>query len=64
MVLTKSEDIHILAFHQGLHCLQLPRTVVHINLESLPCDPLICTMNHPRLIVSNQMEEFSTIQRV
>ena len=35
-----------------------------LNLEILTCDPLKCTMNHPRLIVSIQMEEFISIQRV
>ena len=33
-------------------------------LEIPTCDPLICTMNHPRLTVSNQMGEFISIQRV
>ena len=39
---------------------------LHFNLESLTCHPLICTMNHlhHRLIASNQMEKFISIQRV
>ena len=36
-------------------------TEVHLSWEILTCDPLICTMNHPRLIVSNQIEEFISI---
>ena len=35
-----------------------------MNFEILTCDPLICTMNHHRLISSNQMEELISIQRV
>ena len=38
--------------------------VKYLNLENLACDPLICTMNQSMLIVSNQMEEFISIQRV
>ena len=36
----------------------------HINLDILPSSPLISTMNHPRLFVSNHMEEFISLQRV
>ena len=57
-----------LAFHKGLHCLLRENksigTEVHPSLETLICDPLICTMNHPRLTVSNKREEFISIQRV
>ena len=35
-----------------------------VNMEIFTCDPLICTMNHPRLIVSNQMEDVISLQRV
>ena len=53
---------------QGLHCLlsskQSSVTEVDLNLKILTCDPLIITMNHPRLSVSNQMEEFISIQSV
>ena len=34
----------------------------HLNLEALTYDPLICTMNYPRLVVPNQMDEFTSIQ--
>ena len=37
---------------------------VHLNFEILTCDPFMCTMYHPRLNVSSQMEEFISIQRV
>ena len=33
-------------------------------LEILNCEPLICTMNHPKLIESNQMKEPISIQRI
>ena len=36
----------------------------HLCLEYITCDPLICTVNHPRVIVSNQMEGFNRIQKV
>ena len=39
-------------------------TEVHLLLEISSCDPLIWTMNHPRLIISNQVEEFISIQRL
>ena len=42
----------------------LNNSKLHLNLEILTCDPLICTMRSPRFIVSNQMEEFISIQRV
>ena len=37
---------------------------VHLNLGVLTGDPYIRTMDHPRIIVPNQMEEFITMQRV
>ena len=36
-------------------------TEVVLNLEILTCDPLICTMNHARLIVHVLMEESISI---
>ena len=39
-------------------------TEVHLNLKILTNDPLIGTMNHPVLKISNQMEEFISIQKV
>ena len=33
------------------------------NMEILTCDPLICTMNHPKFTVSNQMEESKNIKK-
>ena len=48
------------AFHHGLHCF----AKIYLNLEILTCDPLICTKNHRRLIVSYQMEEFISIHGV
>ena len=64
--LANSEDpdemLHYAAFHQGLHCLlkykHSSEIEVYLNLGILISDPLICTITHPRLIVSNQMEEF------
>ena len=56
------------AFHLGLHCFlrykQSPGTKEQLNLTITTCHHLICTMNHPRLIVSNYMEELFNIQRV
>ena len=35
------------------------------NLSNIiTCDTLICTVNHPRLTVSNWMEEFASVQSV
>ena len=70
--LANSEDPdemqQIAAFNLGLHCLVSWKwsfeTEVHLNLKSLTCDPLICTMNHPSLIVSSYMEEFISLQKV
>ena len=38
--------------------------LVNLNLETVTCDPLMCTMSHTRIIVSNKMEEFISIQGV
>ena len=40
------------------------KPIFRLNLEILTCEPLKSTMNHPRLIVSIQMEEFISVQRV
>ena len=32
-------------------------TEIHLNLEVLTYHPLICTINHLKFIVSNQMEQ-------
>ena len=32
-------------------------------MEILTCDPLICSMNPPRLVVSIKMEEFIRLQK-
>ena len=37
---------------------------LRVNLDNLACHPLVYTMNHPRIIVSNLMEEFISMQRV
>ena len=51
--------------HTHLLFLNIPKgTEVHLILEIRTCNPLICSMNHPRLAMSNQMEEFTSIQRV
>ena len=39
------------AFHQGLNCM------LTFYLEIITCDPSIYTMDHPKFIVSNQVEE-------
>ena len=53
------------AFHKSLqNSKQSLGTEVHLNLKSLTCDSLICTMDHPRLTVSNQWEEFISIRRI
>ena len=40
---------------------QTTGTEVHLNLEEiLPCDPLICTMYHLKIIVSNQARGYKT----
>ena len=30
----------------------------HLNLDFLISDPLVSIMNHPRIIISNHLEEF------
>ena len=32
------------------------KTEVHLNLNILTCDPLICEMNHPGLLYPNRMK--------
>ena len=44
---------------KNLHVLKTP-----YSLEILTCEPLICTVRHPKLILSNQMEEFISIKWV
>ena len=50
--------------HKGLHCLrrekQFSRTEVpvYFDLEIIDRNPWLCTINHSRLIVVNQMEGF------
>ena len=56
----KSEDPdemqHNAAFRQGQHCLlrfkQPSGTEIHHNLEKSTCNPLMCKMNNPILIVA------------
>ena len=55
------EMLHIVAFHQGLHCLLsqneslVKEKQFYIAIKT--CDPSIHTMDHPKFIVSNQKEE-------
>ena len=39
-------------------------TEIHLNLDVLTCHPLIHTINHLKFIVSTQMEESISVQRV
>ena len=50
---------HNAAFHQGLHCSlrQKRSSEKKCNLEVITCDHSIYTMEHSKLIVSNQKEE-------
>ena len=52
---------HIVAFHQGLHCLlrQKQSSVKELQFyfEIIICDSSICIMDHPKFIVSNQKED-------
>ena len=41
----------------------IPTPEVCLNLENLTCDPLIFTMNHLKLIVTNQMEGSISMER-
>ena len=58
---TNSEDPdempHNAAFHLGLHCLlrqkQTSEKDIKFYLEIITCDPLIFTMNHPKLYPTN-----------
>ena len=44
---------------KGLHCMLRfkKKTSSILNLEILTCDPLICSMDHSKFSVSNQVEE-------
>ena len=48
------------AFHQGLHCLlrekQSSDKEIQFNLAIIIYNPSIYTMEHPKLIISNQKE--------
>ena len=59
---------HYAAFHQGVHCLPRPKQSsvkeIHLCLEIITCEPFICTMNHPKFIVSYRMEESIGEQKV
>ena len=65
--MTKSEDtdemLHYVAFHQDLHCL-LKKSKYIFFLKSITCDPLICTMDHSDLTVSNFMGNSIGTKRV
>ena len=53
--------------NEGLNCFliykteQFSRAEVNLNLETVLCDPLICTMDRPRLVISNHIEECISI---
>ena len=53
--------MHNAAFHQGPYFLlninQSSGTEMHLNLEIITCNSLICKMDHSKCIVSNDMEE-------
>ena len=51
------------AFHQGLHCL-LGLKISSDKKSIKPDTPDIYTMNHPKLIVSNQKKKSVSIQTV
>ena len=63
--ITSGQVINFLTKPENLmQCLMLiPVTEVHLYLEILACDPMIYTMNHPRFILSNRMEEYIGIPR-
>ena len=56
----KSENSNEM-FHQDLHRLLTHKISsekeIHFCLEIKTCDPLMCTMDLPKFIVSNQKEE-------
>ena len=69
-ILADSEDPNEIPqnveFHQGLRYLLIWKSYgnkVNLDLEILTCDPLICTMNHLKFIVLNQIEDYNSIQR-
>ena len=49
-------------FHQCLHCL-LRQYEICFFLENITCDTLIYTLDHPKLIISNQKEISIGIKR-
>ena len=54
------ETLYYVAFHQGLHCLRQRRfseKEIQFYLEIITCDLLIYTMDQPKFIVTNQMEQ-------
>ena len=60
---------HNAAFHQGLHCLLrlkyiLSDNEIQFKFEIITSDPLTYRMNHPKFIVSYQVEELIRMQRV
>ena len=64
-IFANSEDpddtLHNAAFYQGLHYLRQRRfseKEIQFYLEIITCDPLIYTMDHPKLVVSNKKEQF------
>ena len=54
------EMLHIAAFYQGIQCLlkqnQSSEKEIHFFYKIVTCDPSIYTMEHPKLIASNQKE--------
>ena len=66
--LANSEDsnemLHTAAFHPGLHCSKRIFRENNTFLEIIACVPSMYTMNHPKLIVSYQVEEPIRIQWV
>ena len=64
------EMSHNAAFHQGLHSLLSQKwssaKEIQIHLENITHDPsiLVYTMDHPKIIVTNQKEESISASRV
>ena len=58
----------IVEFHRGLCCLlrqkQISEEEIQLYLEIVTCDPSISTMDHPKLVLSNQMEESISAYRI
>ena len=58
---------NVAAFHQGLHWLVRKKKLekeLQCCSESKTCDPSIYVMDHPKYIVSNQLEESISALRV